>query len=101
MPPLDGVNSWAYDVKLSNELSNSSPPVDEYIVPPLCLDPPLCPQVNFESMTMSQYPWHGQPYHIGKIDSLWHDPTLVIHMVPPLIHELMYGNLLKTKIFRF
>jgi len=79
---MDRVKSWDSTTELSNKFSISLPPLDECLVPPLCVDPTLCPQVNFESMTMLECPWHGQPFWIGQFDFLWHGPTLVIHMIP-------------------
>jgi len=58
-------NHWDSTAELSNELSNSLPPIYEHLVPHLCLDPPLCPQVDFKSMTMLEFPSHGQPFQIG------------------------------------
>lgn len=60
MPPMDRVKSWDSTTELANELP--SPPVDERLVPPSCIYPPLCPQVDFESVTILEFPWHGQPF---------------------------------------
>lgn len=36
--PLDQVKSWVSSIELSSEFSNSSLPINECPVPPLCLD---------------------------------------------------------------
>lgn len=82
VPTTDQVKPWDSTIELTNKFPTSLTPVDESLVPSLCLDPPLCPQVIFESKTMLACPCHGQPFWIGQFDFLWHCPTLVSHMVP-------------------
>jgi len=79
VPPLGRVKSWAPTTKLANELSNSSPHINECLVSPLHLYSPhqgvplahktthlISPQDNFKSATMLEYASHGQPFQIGK-----------------------------------
>lgn len=59
---MNQVKSWDSNVEHAIEFPTSFPPVDENIIPHLCLDPALRTQVSFKSVTMLYSPYHFQPF---------------------------------------